>query len=59
MLNATQLLRSGGFFSRWMSYSNASLDVLIDRQQVQRDPSTRLNLLSQIQRGVLNDLEYV
>jgi len=56
---ASLLLRSGGLFSSAMSYSNTSLDTLIDRQRVEQDPSVRLDLLSKVQQGALNDDEYI
>jgi len=52
-------LRSGQFFPDRVSYSNSTLDGLIDAQSQELDPNTRLSLLQEIQRAPYYDVPYI
>jgi peptide/nickel transport system substrate-binding protein len=52
-------LRTGQFFPNRVSYSNTSLDPLIDQQAQELNPATRLQLLRDIQRTPYYDVPYI
>jgi len=52
-------LHSNGFYPGRVSYSNTTLDGLIEQQAQELDETTRLNLLKEIQRAPYYDVPYL